>query len=241
VARWREAYTLDRKEGPRLSFGVQSNLLLKDGTLYINGGAPVGIVALDAATGGSARVASRNEAGMELFLEPDGRPSCAGPELHSGEFTRTTIFKRHQGRTYFALGDRHIALVKGRLFCSRDLKPLDRIVDLMNQDPKTGGKMGGLTVPRDVMTVPVDESLLWAGDRADVRGLALGRDGVVTLHEDCVQARSSEGKTLWTAPLPAPPVRWGLALTGEGCFVTLTNGLVMGLKDGARPSSAGPP
>ncbi|NQT14975.1 MAG: PQQ-binding-like beta-propeller repeat protein, partial [Planctomycetes bacterium] len=43
--RWREAYTLDRKE-PKLSFGVQGNILLKGNTLFVNGGAPVGIVAL---------------------------------------------------------------------------------------------------------------------------------------------------------------------------------------------------
>ncbi len=51
--RWRQAYTLDRSE-PKLSFGVQGNILLKDNALYINGGAPVGIVALDAQTGGES-------------------------------------------------------------------------------------------------------------------------------------------------------------------------------------------
>jgi outer membrane protein assembly factor BamB len=53
--RWQQAYTLDRSE-PRLSFGVQGNILLKDNALYINGGAPVGIVALDALTGKNPRV-----------------------------------------------------------------------------------------------------------------------------------------------------------------------------------------
>ncbi len=115
--RWRQIYTLDRKD-PRLSFGVQGNLLLKDGTLYINGGAPLGVVALDALTGGKARVIERLEAGMEMFLESDGRPTCGGPELFSGERARTTIFNRHQGQIYFATSARHIALVDGRLFCS---------------------------------------------------------------------------------------------------------------------------
>ncbi|KKK64884.1 hypothetical protein LCGC14_2979700, partial [marine sediment metagenome] len=98
--RWRQAYTLDREE-PKLSFGVQGNILLKHNTLYVNGGAPVGIVALDAVSGGNPRVVVRNEAGMETFLEPDGRPSSGGPELFSNKRTRTTIFKRHQGRVYF--------------------------------------------------------------------------------------------------------------------------------------------
>ena len=215
--RWRQTYTPGK-----LSFGVQGNILLKNNTLYINGGAPVGIVALDALTGGSPRVASRLEAGMEMFLEPGDKPSCNGPELFSHERARTTIFKRHQGRVYFQTSDRHFALVDGRLFCSRDLRALDRIVDLMNKDPKTGGKMGGGTVPRDVMKVPVDDSILWASKTADLRGLAVGADGLVLLHHDNVEGVSLDGRSLWTARLPAPPVRWGVALTGKECVVTLS-------------------
>ncbi|MHC4119577.1 MAG: outer membrane protein assembly factor BamB family protein [Planctomycetota bacterium] len=223
---WRQTHTLDRPE-PKLSFGVQGNLLLKQDTLYINGGAPVGIVALDATTGGNPRVVSKLEAGMEMFLEPGDKPSCAGPELFSHEQARTTIFKRHQNRTYFQVSDRHIALVGGRLFCSRDIRALDRIVDLMNTDPKTGGKMGGLTIPWDVMKVPVDDSIAWAGNTADVCGLAVGSDGLVILHSDSVEGVSLDGRSLWAAPLPTAPVRWGVALTGTQCIVTLVDGSVV--------------
>ena len=221
--RWRQAYTLDRKE-PKLSFGVQGNLLLKNNTLYINGGAPVGIVALDALTGGNPRVVSRLEAGMEMFLEPGDKPSCTGPELFSHERARTTIFKRHQGRVYFQTSGRHIALIDGRLFCSRDPQALDRIVDLMNKYPKTSGKI------RDVMRVPLDDSILWAGTTRDVCGLAVGADGLVVLHHDSVEGVSLNGRSLWTVQLPATPVRWGVALTGKVCVVTLSDGLVVCLE-----------
>ena len=224
--RWRQAYTLDRSE-PALSFGVQGNILLKNDTLYINGGAPVGIVALSASDGDNPQLVGRLEAGMELFLEPDGRPLSSGPELFSHKRTRTTIFKRHQGRVYFQASDRHIALVDGRLFCSRDTKALDRIVELMNKDPKTGGPMGGLTVPQDPMQVPEDDSILWAGNKADVCGLAVGTDGLVVLHQDSVEGISLDGRPLWTVSLPAPPVRWGVALTGKQCVVTLSDGSVV--------------
>jgi len=224
--RWRQAYTLDRK-APKLSFGIQANILLNDNTLYINGGAPVGMVALDAATGGNPRIVSKLEAGMEMFLEPDGRPSCAGPELFSHQQTRTTIFKRHQGRVYFQTSGRHIALVDGRIFCSRDQDALDRIVDTMNKDPRTGGKMGGLTAPWDVMRLPVDASILWSGNRADVRGLAVGSDGLVALHQDSVEGISADGRSQWNVRLPTPPVRWGLAFAGGRCIVTLTDGQVL--------------
>ncbi len=230
--RWRQAYTLERSE-PRLSFGVQGNILLKNDTLFINGGAPVGIVALDATSGGNPRVVSRLEAGMEMFLEPDGKPLAIGPELFSQERARTTIFKRHQGRVYFQASGRQIALVDGRLFCARDPQALDRIVDLMNKDPKTGRKLGGGAVPRDVMQVPVDDSILWAGNTADVCGLAVGTDGLVVLHRKSVEGVSLDGQSLWTAPLPASPVRWGVALTGRECVVTLSDGLVVCLAKGS--------
>jgi outer membrane protein assembly factor BamB len=225
--RWRQSYTLDRSD-PKLSFGVQGNILLKNDTMYINGGAPVGIVTLDAATGDNPRVASRLEHGMETFLEPDGRPLCAGRELFSHERARTTIFKRHQGRVYFETAGRHIALVDGRIFCSREMKALDRIVDLMNKDPKTGRM---LATPRDVMKVPLDDSILWAGNASDVLGLAVGTDGLVVLHESSVEGISADGQSLWTAALPATPVRWGIALTGSECVMTLADGHVVCLAE----------
>ena len=226
--RWRQAYTLDRSE-PKLSFGVQGNILLKGNTLYVNGGAPVGIVALDARTGGSPKVIARNEAGMETFLEPDGTPSCGGPELFCHEWARTTIFKRHQGRVYFPTAGRHVALLDGRLFSARDLQALDRIVELMNKEPKASQRI------RDVMRIPLSDPAVWAGKAADVCGLAIGSDGLVVLHRDGVEGVTAEGRSLWTAPLPAPPVRWGIALTGSQCVVTLSDGLVVGLGPGDPP------
>ncbi|UCG58694.1 MAG: PQQ-binding-like beta-propeller repeat protein [Phycisphaerales bacterium] len=217
--RWRQAYTLDRTE-PKLSFGVQGNILLKNNTLYINGGAPVGIVALDALTGGNPRVVSQREAGMEMFLEPDDKPWCNGAELFSHERARTTIFKRHQGRMYFQTSGRHIALVDGRLFCSRDPQALDRVVQLVNKGPGGGGS------PPDVMEVAADDAILWAGKTADVCGLAVGADGFVVLHDDSVEGIALDGRSLWTARLPAAPVRWGVALAGKKCVVTLSDGLV---------------
>jgi len=225
TVRWKQTYTLDRKE-PKLSFGVQGNILLKDNTLYINGGAPVGIIALDAHDGGNARLVSKLEAGMETFLEPGGKPlsdklTCTGPELFSHERTRTTIFKRHQGRVYFKMGSRHVALIDGRLFCSRDRKGLDRIVDLMNKGPKTSQSI------RDVLHVPLDDSILWTGSTKDVCGLAVGADGLVALHPDSIEGVSIDGQSLWSVRLPAPPVRWGVALTGKVCVVTLSDGHVI--------------
>ena len=134
------------------------------------------------------RVVARLEAGMEMFLDPDDQPLCTGPELYANEWARTTIFKRHQGRVYFPMADRIVALVDGRLFCARDAQSLDRIVELMNKDPATGGSLAAAAAPRDVMQVPADNTVLWAGQTADVCGLAVGTDGLVVLHEDASKA-----------------------------------------------------
>ena len=193
--RWSQAYTLDGPD-PKLSFGVQSNVLLQGQRLLINAGAPVGIMALDTATGANPQQVARLDAGMEMFIEPDGKPYCIGPELFSHQQARTTIFKRHQGRIYFPIADRYVALIDGRLFCSRDMAALDRIVELMNKIEKLQ--------PRNVMTVPTHDAILWAGSNSDVRGLAVGSDGLVVLHEDSVEGLSPDGETLWTTPLPCP-------------------------------------
>lgn len=218
--RWRQAYTHDRRE-LKPSFGVQANLLLKDNTLYINGGAPVGIVALDALDGGNCHVVAKLEAGMEMFLEPDNKPSCIGPELFSHELARTTIFKRHQGRVYFQVSGRHVALIDGRLFCSGDPQGLNRIVEQINKEVKASGNIS------DVMQAPLDDSLLWAGMTKDVCGLAVGTDGLVVLHHDSAEGVSIDGQSLWTVQLSSAPVRWGAALTGRECVVTLSDGLVV--------------
>ncbi len=77
------------------------------------------------------------------------------------------------------------------------------------------------------MQVPLDDSILWAGNTADLRGLAVGGDGLVVLHRDSAEGVSLDGRSLWTVQLPATPIRWGAALTGKECVVTLSDGLVI--------------
>jgi len=117
-------------------------------------------------------------------------------------------------------------LIDGRLFCARDVQALDRIVDVMNKDPRTGKKLGG-GPPWNVMQLPLDASIAWAGSKADVGGLAVGADGLVALHRDSVEGVSAEGQSLWNIPLPSPPVRWGVALPAKQCVVTLSDGTVL--------------
>jgi outer membrane protein assembly factor BamB len=226
TVRWRKAYTLDG-ERPELSFGVQGNLLLKNGTLYINGGAPVGIVALDAQTGGNPRVVRKHQAGMEMFLQPDDTPLSTGAELFSNKSTSPSLFNRTQGRLYFEMGDRHLALISRRLFCARDPRALDGILDWANKPPRPNeGKEF-----RDIMQAPTDDSGLWASVAADLCGLAIGKDGIVALRDQSVEGLSLDGRALWTIPLSSSPVGWGAALSDRHCTVTLSDGSVLCLGD----------
>jgi hypothetical protein len=77
------------------------------------------------------------------------------------------------------------------------------------------------------MRVTLDDSILWAGKTKDVCGLAVGTNGLVALHQDYVEGVSKDGRSMWTIPLPASPVRWGVALTGKECIVTLSDGHVV--------------
>ena len=77
----------------------------------------------------------------------------------------------------------------------------------------------------------VGDSVLWAGTTPDVRGLAVGADGLVVLHDDSAEGVSVNGRSLWSVHLPAPPVRWGAALTANECVVTLSDGLVVCLAE----------
>ena len=223
--RWQHAFTLDQGDSKH-SFGVQGNLLLKNNKLYVNGGAPVGIVALDAQTGENPKILQTHQPGMQTFLEPDGTPLSIGPELFSDLLTNPSPQNRSKGRIYFQTSGRHIGLIKGRLFCSMDPKAIDRIADWVLKPPKAGeGKEF-----RDVMRAPFDASLIWASKSADLCGLAVGADGIVALHPASVEGLSLDGRSLWTASLPSASTCWGLALTGKQCVVTLSDGLVVCLR-----------
>jgi hypothetical protein len=227
--RWRQAYTPQRKE-PKLSVGVQGNLLLANNMLCFNGGAPAGIVVMDMFTGGRAGIFSGHQSGKELFLEPGNRPMCSGPELFARDGVASTVIRPREARVYFRTADRHIALLAGRLFSTREVTALDGLVGLMNKEPETGRDMWWGMTARNVMSLRFDPSKVWAGGTADVVGLAVGADGLVVLHPDRVEGLSPDGRSLWAARLPSPPLRWGLALTGKQCIVTLTDGLVLCLR-----------
>jgi len=131
---------------------------------------------------------------------------------------RTTIFKRHQAAAYFQTSGRHLAwpdrwppfLLARHPQSARPHRGLD---EQGSQTP--AGKMGEGTMPAGCDAGPVDGSILWAGNTNDLSGLAVGSDGLVVL-----PPRQRRGDLPGLAnrvitQLPSPPIRWGVALTGE--------------------------
>ena len=70
----------------------------------------------------------------------------------------------------------------------------------MNKPPLKGW----VTIPRDVMKARVDGSTIWGSSAADVRGLAVGANGIVILYAKSVEGISLEGRSLWERPRIRP-------------------------------------
>jgi hypothetical protein len=100
-----------------------------------------------------------------------------------------------------------------------------------HEQAKTEDLKNSHAVP-NVVQMLLGNSAAAAGKLTDVWGLAIGADGLVVLHRDSVQGIALDGRSLWTAPLPASPVRWGLALAGKRCMVTLAEGLLVCFGEG---------
>jgi len=67
---------------------------------------------------------------------------------------------------------------------------------------------------------------LWTLSTRGGRALAVGKNAAVVASDKEVEAFDlRDGKRLWTQPLSAPPVPWGLALNRDGrVLVSLENG-----------------
>ena len=141
ACRWRQAYTLDRPD-PKLSFGVQGNILVKSGTMFVNGGAPVGVVALDAATGSNPRIVGTAGSRQRDIPGPGRsalvrRPRTLHRRVGADHHLQTT-----SGARVLSTG-RSISSPWSMAACSvHEMRAgLDRIVELMNTDPVTGGSL----------------------------------------------------------------------------------------------------
>ena len=77
--------------------------------------------------------------------------------------------------------------------------------------------------------IGIKDKPLWAYDCKDGVAFAVAKNAVVVAREEEIVAlNAADGKVLWSQPLPAAPVEWGVAIDRDGCVVvTLEDGRVL--------------
>ena len=131
-------------------------------------------------------------------------------------------FKRHQGRVYFQL-PAGTSPWSTAACSARDRQALDRIVDLMNKDPKTGGRMGGGQCPGSAAGPHGRFDSLGGQDRGRVRpGRRRRRTGGPPPRQ---RGRHFRGRQVVVdGPAAPPPGAVGRGADRQECVVTLTDG-----------------
>ncbi len=220
----------------RCGVSVQGHLLLHDGRLYLAGGTSVSPAVYDAADGKCLNdpgvvqrltqnnvLFSENPRGWELSLLADrvvacGRPFYAHP---SYEVYDPTVFSRvflasSSGRDVVWTTNQQ----NKRVLCFEgiDRKTLSRsMANPQNQFLVDWAKLG------------VREKPLWSHECKASLAVAVCSNAVMIAEESkLVALKIEDGSLLWSHPLPAAPVEWGLAVGPLGrAVVALKDGGVL--------------
>ena len=221
----------------RSGASVQGHLLLHAGKLWMPGGNVVSPASYDLADGaylGAApkQLGSRAPRGSELLLGPDGMVHVTGQPLYNTP-EDATLSRGHFIQTFHARsGGREIAWVNDSQVLCFD-KP-----DLFN------GKAFRGWWRRDRKPIkPPEAKPLWRHPCRGSDALAVAANAVVVATGRTIAVTGkvaegtpkkiaalslTDGKVMWTHDLPAPPLRWGLAIDRDGrTVVALQNGRVV--------------
>jgi outer membrane protein assembly factor BamB len=225
--RWQNHATGHMDPVGRTGVSVQGQLLAFDGRLWLAGGNVVSPVAFDLRDGRclndpaqhvrrtvnnnvpvseSPRGSELHRIGHQVFVS--GKPYYAHPQypVYDGSVTNKIVYTR--------TGDRDLAWFNSaKLACYARGE---------SSSPEAFARAWGR------MDVP-GLTPLWTQETRGGRALAVGQNAAVVATEaELLAFDLRDGKPLWTQPLPAPPVSWGLALTRDGqLLVTLENGEVV--------------
>jgi outer membrane protein assembly factor BamB len=225
--KWQNSATGHMDPVGRTGVSVQGQLMAFDGRLWLAGGNVVSPAVFDLRDGRSLNdpkqhvrrtvnnnvPSSESPRGSELHrigkaVFVSGKPYYASPQypVYDASVTNKTVYTR--------VGDRELAWINStKLACyaveaSRGPDVFARAWGRPNVD--------GLTP-------------LWTLNTRGGRALAVGTNAAVVATDKAVEAFDlRDGKRLWTQPLAAPPVTWGLALARDGrVLVSLENGAVV--------------
>ncbi|UCF17405.1 MAG: PQQ-binding-like beta-propeller repeat protein, partial [Phycisphaerales bacterium] len=226
---------LDKEARSGVSF--QGHMLLTDGKLYIAGGNAVSPAIYDTKDGKCLndpdlvqRITQNNvllthsPRGWELSLLGGrvvacGRPFYAHPDYDVCDptvFSRVFLTPKRDGRDIAWVSNQN----NKRVLCfdGIDRQALSRsMAKAANQFLVDWMKLG------------VRDEPLWSRDCKTGAAVAICANAVVMAEESKIVAVNiNDGGVLWSHPLPAAPVEWGLAIDKEGrAIVTLTGGRIL--------------
>ncbi len=195
-------------EGDKSGAGVQGNLLLHDGAVWMAGGSLVGIARYDLKDGAFSR--SGGSRGKDLYVL-DGKVQVSGVGLYwrpeDWHYIAFAGFPAEKG--FIAVTEQQLGLAEGR--------------DAKNQ-PKFAWSAKPFLETNAI--VIAKNAILVAGvDRTGTGDQVKSTGGIAALSLD-------GGRPLWKHALPAPPSGWGLAVDKDGrILVSLQDGRVVCLGD----------
>lgn len=216
---------------PEAPTGVsaQGHMLLTLNRLHLAGGNAVSPATYDADTGRCindpsplALCQSTSPRGWELFLVGDrviaaGKPFYAHPDIPVYDHTVTKKLLHAPG------DDRNIIWADMQtLACFPKLTQAALNNSVTNEKkPQHVTQAWGAFKP--------DTPPLWMKNCSNSITVAKTANAALVAYPDSLAAlRLTDGSTLWSHPLPAPPVPWGLAIGPDGqCLLALTNGLLL--------------
>jgi outer membrane protein assembly factor BamB len=213
----------------RTGVSVQGHMLLHDGKLYLASGTSVSPAVYDVKDGKClndpgplAQCQSQSPRGWELFLLGDqvvacGKPFYAHPmyEVYDNTVFSKVFLTSASGRDIIWASNQN----NRRVMC---FDPIDR--DLLSKTMANPGNRFHV----DWAKLGIKDKPLWSYDCKDSAAVAVCSNAVVVARKSQLVALDlNDGKVLWSQPLPAAPVTWGLAVDRDGrVVVTLEDGQV---------------
>jgi outer membrane protein assembly factor BamB len=233
---WHEGTSGHLDPVARTGVCVQGHLLLHEDRLFLAGGTAVSPAVYDKTEGTCynrpeplGACEARGSRGWELYLVGERVVACGRPyysDPRHGVYDADVFSKLLVAPS----GDRDVVLQDDRTLAC--FPRIDR--GLLSACVANRGEQGYFSYTWGTFDIP-DLEPLWMVPCPGTAAAAVGANAVVLAGESGIRALDLDGgEELWSHPLPASPVPWGLAVDRNGrAVVTLEDGRVLCFGGGA--------
>lgn len=227
--RWQNSTSGHLDQAAKTGVSVQGPMLVHDEKLYLPGGTSVSPAVYNLADGSCLNDASdldlcesSDPRGWELFLIGDKVVTCGQPYYRDPDHptvdptvTEKTLLVSTTERDVAWVNNKKVQCFNpiGREALNKSVRDREHAVYMI----PTWGKLAPSQEP------------LWEHEAPEGLACVASDNAVVVVTHTRIIARNiQDGSVLWTHPLPAAPVPWGLAVDREGrVIVTLRDGQVV--------------